>query len=87
MPFVLTIGERGSSWAGRPNRTSLHDTREQAEAELLQYVRLNWDDEMDGDEPPEDPEEMIEQYFEYVPERYDILDVNVPSTLPGPSTN
>lgn len=73
MPFILTVGERGNSWAGRPPYATIHDTREAAEATLLQYVVKNWDDETDGDERPEDPSAMIDQYFEVVSERYDIV--------------
>jgi hypothetical protein len=29
---------------------------------------------MAGDEQPQDPEEMIERYFEVVPERYEIVE-------------
>ncbi len=43
MPYMLTIGERGHSWAGRPPRATLHATREEAEAELLTFVQNNWD--------------------------------------------
>ena len=74
MPFTLVIKERGSSWAGRPPRQSSHATREEAEAELLQYVRDNWDTELDSDEPPEDPAVMIQEYFTDVLEAYDITE-------------
>ena len=74
MPFTLIVGESGNSWAGRPPSATLHDTRSGAEAELLDYVRRNWDSAMDGDEQPQDPEEIIEQYFEVVPERYEIVE-------------
>jgi hypothetical protein len=78
MQFVLTIGERGHSWAGRPPITSVHENRADAEAELIHYVRQNWDQQMDSDERPQDAEELIEQYFDYVLERYEILEVNAP---------
>jgi hypothetical protein len=77
MPFTLIVGERGNSWAGRPPAATLHDTRSQAEAEQLDYVRRNWDSPMDGDAQPTDPEEMIEQYFEVAPERYEIVEAVV----------
>jgi hypothetical protein len=80
MPFVLTVGERGSSWAGRPPVATRHDTREEAEAELLDYVERNWDSEMDGEERPEDPTEMIGQYFEVVLERYEIVEASPKAT-------
>jgi hypothetical protein len=73
MPFVLVIGERGNSWAGRPPRSSIHATREAAEGELENFVRNNWDSELGGDELPEDPDEMIDYYFENVLERYEIV--------------
>ncbi len=39
MPFTLTIRERNNSWAGRPPATSTHETREEAEGALREYVR------------------------------------------------
>lgn len=73
MPFVLVIGERGNSWAGRPSRATMHVTREEAEAEVLNFVQNNWDSELGDDERPEDPDEMVEYYFENVLERYEIV--------------
>jgi hypothetical protein len=72
MPFVLVIRELGSSWAGRGPRATIHATEAEAEAALVDYVRNNWDSEMDGDELPEDEEDMVSQYFENVLEAYDI---------------
>jgi hypothetical protein len=72
MAYVLTI-DGGNAWAGRPPVATLHETRAEAEAELLDYVRRNWDDETDGDEQPDDLDEMIDRYFEQVPERYQIV--------------
>ena len=74
MPFTLVIQERGSSWAGRPPRRSSHATREEAEAELLDYVRENWDTELDSDEPPDDPAAMVKEYFADVLESYTITE-------------
>ena len=74
MPFVLIIGERSNSWAGRSPVVSLHHNREQATANLVEYVKRNWDDEVGGD-VPEEADEMIEQYFEEVLEQYDIQEV------------
>ena len=71
VPFALTISERGHSWAGRPAVRSVHDTREQAKAALLDYVRRNWNAEV-GTAPPEPPDEMIAAYFEDVLEAYEI---------------
>ena len=62
MPFTLTIRERNNSWAGRSPATSVHATRAEAEAELLEYVRRNWEAEMETD-PSDDAAEMIEKYF------------------------
>ena len=73
MPFVLTIRERGHSWSGRSAVTSFHDTRESADAELLDYVRRNWDAEI-GIDPPDDPDTMIREYFGEVPEAYEIVE-------------
>ena len=73
MPFILTIRERSHSWAGRPPAQSEHATRVDAEAELLQYVRRNWDAEV-CTEPPDDPGEMIQEYFAEVLESYDIIE-------------
>ena len=77
MAFILTIHERSHSWAGRPPARSEHGTRVDAEAELLQYVRRNWDAEM-GTEPPADPGEMIQAYFSDVLESYDIVERQQP---------
>jgi hypothetical protein len=73
MAFVLTIRERNDSWAGRPPIVSTYATRAEAEAELRDYVGHNWDAEMDTDRP-DDPDEMIEEYFEYVLEAYEIVE-------------
>ena len=78
MPYTLVIGERGHSWAGRPPRATLHATREEAEAELLNFVQNNWGSELPDDERPNDPDEMIEHYFEYVLERYEIVFAEAP---------
>ena len=62
MPFVLIIRERGSSWAGRDPIATIHPSREEAEAELLAYVREMWEVMMDQ-VPPEDDDEIVERYF------------------------
>jgi hypothetical protein len=49
----------------------MHRSREEAQAELLDYVRENWDDKIDED-PPEDEEELIDQYFDQTLEEYAI---------------
>jgi hypothetical protein len=82
MPFLLKIGERGHSWAGRPPLTSVHNSREEAEAELTQYIRDNGDQQMDGDELPQDEAELVEQYFDFVLEPYEIFEV-LPPFLPA----
>lgn len=46
VPYVLTIREQGHSWAGRSPVTSVHESRAGAEAELLDYVKRNWEAEM-----------------------------------------
>ena len=74
MPFTLGIKERGYSWAGRPPRVTNHATHEEAEAELLQYVRDNWDTELDSDDPPDDPAVMVQEYFTDVLESYNITE-------------
>ena len=61
--YVLTIREPGQSWAGRPPVRSSHASRAEAEAELADYVRRNWEVEMDGDPKPDDPAQMIDEYF------------------------
>ena len=73
MPFVLMIRERGSSWAGREPIAIIHPSREEAQAELVDYVRENWDAKMDQDSP-EDDDELIDQYFDQVLEEYDIAE-------------
>jgi hypothetical protein len=67
------IRERGCSWAGRDPIAIVHPTREEAEAELLDYVKENWDAKM-GDDPPEDDDDLVEQYFDCVLEEYDIAE-------------
>ena len=74
MPFVLVISEVRNSWAGRGPLASTHATKAEAHAALVDWVRENWDVEMDGDELPEDEEEMIRQYFEFVLQEYDIAE-------------
>ena len=70
--YVLKIRELGHSWAGRPPVRSSHASRAEAEAELADYVRQNWAAEMDGDPVPEDPAQMIDEYFASVLEAYEI---------------
>jgi len=72
MAFILTIREQGSSWAGRDPVTSVHATRHETDAALVDYARENWDSEMDGDDPPAEEDELVRQYFENVPEAYEI---------------
>ena len=73
VPFILTIRERNNSWAGRSPAVSEHANREEAEAALREYVEQNWDAEMDT-ERPDDPEDMVQEYFEQVLEAYEILE-------------
>ena len=77
MAFILTIRERGNSWAGRNPVTTSHRTRGDAQAALVDYVRRNWDVEMDDEEPPSDDPKLIERYFENVLEAYDITEAAV----------
>jgi hypothetical protein len=72
MAFTLTIRERGNSWGGREPMTSIHSSRQEAKAELVDYVRRNWSSEMVGEEPPSDEDDLIDQYFEDVLETYEI---------------
>jgi len=74
MPFLLTIAEKNDSWAGRSPLTSTHNTREEAERALRDYVQRNWDAEV-GTEPPEDPEVLIAEYFDDVLETYQVLEI------------
>jgi len=74
MPFILTISELGRSCAGRDPVTTIHASRLEAQASLIEYVRNNWDAEMDEDEQPSDENELVEQYFQTVPEAYQITD-------------
>jgi mono/diheme cytochrome c family protein len=69
--FILKIQERNHSWSGRPAIVTTHDTAEDAHAALVAYVLRNWPDEI-GTDPPDDTDEMIDEYFEEVPERYTI---------------
>lgn len=79
MPFALTIRERLNSWAGRVPLMTLHPTREEVEASLLEWVKDNWRVEM-GEELPEeqDPDDLIHEFFDYVLEEYDIAEVHEP---------
>jgi hypothetical protein len=70
MPFVLMIRERGCSWAGRGPIAVIHPSEEATQADLLDYVRENWDARL-GDDPPEDDDELVEQYFDWVLEEHD----------------
>jgi hypothetical protein len=81
MPFVLIIRERGSSWAGRGPIAQIHPTEEDAYAELVDYVRENWDAKMDIDFP-EDEDEAVEKYFDCVLEEYIITEA-VEATSPS----
>lgn len=74
MPFVLVIREVRNSWAGRGPLATMHATEAEAHAELVSWVKENWDDEMDGDELPDDEEEMIRQYFDFVLQEYEIAE-------------
>jgi len=85
MPFILTIRERGNSWAGRRPVSSEHATRRDAEASLVEYVRQNWATEMD-EEPPADEGKMIGRYFEDVLEAYEISGDSTPGPVSKPSS-
>jgi hypothetical protein len=67
------IRERGCSWAGRDPIAVIHATEDEAQAELIDYVRENWDVKMDED-PPEDEDDLIEQYFDQTLEEYIITE-------------
>lgn len=62
MPFVLMIRELRGAWGDRGPITEIFPTREEAEAELLDYVRENWEENMYED-LPEDQDELVERYF------------------------
>lgn len=72
------IRERGYSWAGREPIAVIHDTREEAEADLVDYVRQNWNATMDED-PPEDDDDLVSQYFDHALEAYDIAETTYPN--------
>lgn len=74
MPFVLVISEVNNSWAGRGPLASTHATRAEAHAALVDFVKENWGVEMDGDALPDDEEEMIRQYFDFVLQKYEIAE-------------
>jgi hypothetical protein len=67
------IRERHFSWGGRGPIALIFPTEEAAKAELLDYVRENWDDKMDED-PLEDEDELVEAYFDHALEEYDIAE-------------
>jgi hypothetical protein len=53
-----------------------HQTRDagNSAAELLSYVRRNWDSEMEIEEPA-NPDEVVQIYFEDVDEQYSIREI------------
>ena len=57
------IRERRYSRGGRGPIARIFPSEEAAKAELLDYVRENWDAKM-GDDPPEDDDGLIEEYFD-----------------------
>ncbi len=71
MTYTLTIQERNHSWAGRSPIQSEHATRQDAEIALHEYVQRNWGAEMETD-PPNDADEMIQEYFSEVLEAFEI---------------
>ena len=73
MAYTLTIRERGNSWAGRSPVRSEHATPEEARAELVEYVRRNWDAEV-GDDRPNDEDKLVDMYFADVLEAYEITE-------------
>ena len=78
MKYVLKIAGTRHSWAGKPPVTSSDDTREEAFVRLVEYVKRNWQSEMNIEAdtlPPENAEEMVEAYFAHVLERYQIVEV------------
>jgi mono/diheme cytochrome c family protein len=81
MPYVLMIRERHNFSAGRSPIANTHATWEEAHAELVAYVRENWDARMDQDPPQDDEDELIVQYFEQTLEEYDTAETaNTAST-------
>ncbi len=74
MAFILTIRDRGDSWAGRSPCTSEHRTESGARAALVAYVKENWESELEG-QPPADEDDMVTEYFENVREAYEISEL------------
>ena len=74
MPYVLMIRERQSSRAGHGQIANTHATWEEAHAELVAYVRENWNARMDEGPPKDDEDELIVRYFEQTLEEYDIAE-------------
>jgi hypothetical protein len=62
-------------WAGRDPISTAHPTSQEAHTALVDYVRLNWESEMDDEELPLDEDELVEAYFATVPEFYEITEV------------
>jgi len=54
---------------------TVHLTQDEAERELFEYVRRNWDSAEYG-ELPEDPWAMVEEYFSNALEAYEIVQVS-----------
>ncbi len=73
MPFVHTIRERSGSWFDRPPVSSIYDTRNAAEAELVDYIRRNWKSGVGAGEL-DDEQEPISEHFDDVLETYTITE-------------
>lgn len=71
MPFVLMIRKRRGPWEGRGMIARILSSEEDAQAELVDYVRENWGAKMDND-PPQNADELVEAYFDKVLEEYAI---------------
>ena len=71
MAYILKIRERNDSWAGRSPAISEHANRGDAEAALREYVQRNWVAEI-GTEPPDNPDEIVQEYFAEALEAYEI---------------
>jgi hypothetical protein len=54
--------------------SSTHSSEQEANSELVAYVKGNWQSEMNG-KPPANDDEMVRRYFKEVRESYEVTTV------------
>jgi len=75
MPFMLTIRERGNSWAWSGDQQSQGPRRRRSGIGQVRPPELERQDGRDAGVPDDnDNEEMVDRYFEHVLEAYEITE-------------